>query len=86
MFQTLVKSDVLAALDQTFLVKYFELRTLGGARRYCAEILLGADRIILDDDSMTNLEMKTSQLVAATLCSRMLAGRSIDSSCSWRPV
>ena len=33
------------------------------------------DRIILDDDSMTNLEARTRCLVPATLYSRMLAGR-----------
>ena len=44
----------------TVAVRYFELRTLRGARRYSAEILLGpGDRIILDDDSVTNLEART---------------------------
>ena len=57
MFRTLVKTDALAVDDQTLPVRYFELRTLRGARRYSAEILLGpGDRIILDDDSVTNLE------------------------------
>ena len=57
-------------------VRYFELRTLRGARRYSAEILLGpGDRIILDDDSVTNLEARTTCLVPATLYSRMLARR-----------
>ena len=42
--------------------------------RYSAEILLGpGDRIILDDDSVTNLEARTTCLVPATLYSRMLA-------------
>ena len=55
-------------------MRYFELRTLRGARRYSAEILLGpGDRIILDDDSVTNLEARTTRLVPATLYSRMLA-------------
>jgi len=31
------------------------------------------DRIILDDDSMPNLEARTTRLVPATLYSRMLA-------------
>ena len=40
-------------------MRYFELRTLRGARRYSAEILLApGDRIILDDDSVTNLEAR----------------------------
>ena len=76
MFRTLLKTDALAIADRTFPVRYFELRTLRGARRYSAEILLGPDdRIILDDDSMLNLEARTTCLVPATLYSRMLAGR-----------
>ena len=76
MFRTLIKIDVLAIDDQTYSVRYFELRTLRGARRYSAELMLGPDdRIILDDDSMTNLEAKTTRLVPATVYSRMLAGR-----------
>ena len=76
MFRTLVKTAALAIEDQTYPVRYFESRTLRGTRRYSAEILLGpGDRIILDDDSVTNLEAKTTRLVPATLYSRMLAGR-----------
>jgi len=75
MFRTLIKTDALAVDNQKFSVRYFELRTLRGSRRYSAEILLGpGDRIILDDDSMTNLEAKTTRLVPATLYSRLLAG------------
>jgi len=41
-----------------------------------AEILLApGDRIILDDDSVTNLEARTNVLVPATLYSRLLASR-----------
>ncbi len=73
-FRTLVKTDALAVEDRMVAVRYFELRTLRGARRYSAEILLGpGDRIILDDDSVTNLEARTMRLVPATLYSRMLA-------------
>jgi len=76
MFRTLLKTDALAIEDRTLPVRYFELRTLRGTRRYSAEILLGpGDRIILDDDSMLNLEARTTCLVPATLYSRMLAGR-----------
>ena len=75
MFRTLVKTDALTVQDRTVTVRYFELRTLRGARRYSAEIMLApGDRIILDDDSMTNLEARTRCLVPATLYSRMLAG------------
>ena len=56
--------------------KYYELTTLRGGRRCSCEVLLGAaDRIILDDDSMSSLESKVSRLAPATVYSRLLAGR-----------
>jgi hypothetical protein len=74
MFRTLVKTEALAIENQMVAVRYFEVRTLRGARRYSAEILLGpGDRIILDDDSVSNLETRTACLVPATLYSRRLA-------------
>jgi hypothetical protein len=74
MFRTLVKTAALAVDDQTVDVRYFELRTLRGALRYSAEILLAPDdRIILDDDSVQDLEARTARLVPATLLSRTLA-------------
>ena len=76
MFRTLVKTDAVSVEDQQVPVRYFEQRTLRGARRYSAEILLApGDRIILDDDSVTNLEARTLRLVPATLYSRLLAAR-----------
>lgn len=74
MFRTLVKTDAVAVADKTVTVRYFELRTLRGTRRYSAEILLGpGDRIILDDDSVVTLEARAMCLVPATIYSRMLA-------------
>ena len=74
MFRTLVKTDALSVADQTVAVRYFELRTKRGGRRYSVEILLApGDRIILDDDSVSNLEARTNVLVPATLYSRALA-------------
>jgi hypothetical protein len=74
MFRTLVKTENVAIEDQSYPVRYFEQRTVRGLRRYSAEILLGpGDRIILDDDSVTNLEARATRLVPATLYSRMLA-------------
>jgi hypothetical protein len=74
MFRTLVKTDAILVEDKTVPVRYFEVRTLRGARRYSAEILVGpGDRIILDDDSVTNLETRTMRLVPATVYSRLLA-------------
>jgi len=74
MFRTLVKTDAVAVEDKTVTVRYFELRTLRGTRRYSVEILLGpGDRIILDDDSVVTLEARAMCLVPATIYSRMLA-------------
>jgi hypothetical protein len=74
MFRTLVKTQAVTVDDRTVLVRYFELRTVRGQRRYSAEILLApGDRVILDDDSVTNLEARAARLVPATLYSRMLA-------------
>jgi len=74
MFRTLVKMQAMTVDDRTVPVRYFELRTVRGQRRYSAEILLApGDRVILDDDSVTNLEARAARLVPATLYSRMLA-------------
>lgn len=74
MFRTLVKTEQVAVEDHVYPVRYFEQRTVRGQRRYSAEILLGPDdRIILDDDSVPNLEARATRLVPATLYSRMLA-------------
>jgi hypothetical protein len=76
MFRTLVKTAAIAVEAQTVDVRYFEVRTLRGTRRYSAEIVLGpSDRIILDDDSVSNLEARTARLVPATLLSRMLTAK-----------
>ena len=76
MFKTLVKTDAVGHDDQTFAVCYFELLTTRGRRRYSAEIVIApGDRIILDDDSVLNLEARASCLVHATVYSRALAGR-----------
>ncbi len=74
MFRTLVKTEAVAVDNQSFPVRYFEQRTLRGLRRYSVEIFLGPDDcIILDDDSVTNLEARATRLVPATVYSRILA-------------
>ena len=78
MFRVFLKADTLAVGDRTVAVRYFELRTLRGARRYSAEVLIGPgprDRIILDDDSLSNLETRTPRVVPATIDSRALGAR-----------
>jgi hypothetical protein len=76
MFRTLIKTEALIVEAQTVTVRYFEVRTLRGARRFSAEILLApGDRIILDDDSVVTLEAKAARLVPATVYSRLLVSR-----------
>jgi hypothetical protein len=76
MFRTLVKTDAVGRDDQTFSVCYFEQRTMRGGRRFSAEIMIGpGDRIILDDDSVSNLEARANCLVPATVFSRALAAK-----------
>jgi hypothetical protein len=72
MLRTLVKTTTVDVDDRTLSVRFFEVRTPRGARRYSAEILLGPeDCVILDDDSVSNLEAKTRRLIPATLESRV---------------
>ena len=74
MFRILLKTEAVAVEGHSYPVRYFEQKTQRGLRRYSAEILLGpGDRIILDDDSMPNLEARAARLVPATVSSRMLA-------------
>ena len=74
MFRTLIKTDDVAVGARTYQVRYFEHQTDRGSRRYAAEILLApGDRIILDGDSIANLEARTARLVPATVYSRWLA-------------
>ena len=57
MFRKLVNTEEIEIDDRTYVVRYFELRTARGGRRYSCEVLLeAADRIIVDDDSLTSLE------------------------------
>ena len=77
MFKTLLKTDVIVRFDdQMFSIRYFEVRTMRGTRRYSAEIMIAPDdRVILDDDSVSNLEARANCLVPATIYSRVLAAR-----------
>ena len=74
MLRMLVKTDAIDLGPLLVAVRYFELRTQRGTRRYSAEIVLGPDdHVILDDDSMATLEARAARLVPATLYSRRLA-------------
>jgi hypothetical protein len=75
MLRRLIKTDEIAAGERTYPVRYYELRTLRGGRRYSSEVLLDtADQIILDDDSLSSLESKVARIVPATLYCRLLGG------------
>ena len=72
----LVKTDELQIGGQVYSVRYFENKTMRGTLRYSSELRLGpADHIILDGNSLTDVESKVARLVPATIYSRMLAAR-----------
>jgi hypothetical protein len=77
MFLKLLKTGQIEVDGRTYQVRYYEQRTMRGAPRYSAEVLLGtSDRIILDDDTMTSLELRIERLVPATIYSRVVAAAS----------
>jgi hypothetical protein len=74
MFVHLLKTDRMIVDRQTCTVRYYEMLTFRGTRRFSSEIELpSADCVILDDDSMAYLESQVQRVVAATVYSRMLA-------------
>ena len=76
MFRKLVQSGHVDVNGRSYVVHYFETRTARGARRFSAEVVLGADdRIILDDDSLNSLQARVARLAPATIYSRALAAR-----------
>jgi hypothetical protein len=76
MFRKLVKTGEIEIDGRSYVVRYFETRTGRGAKRYSCEVMLeAADRIIVDDDTLTSLESKVSRLVPATIYSRLLAAK-----------
>ena len=76
MFRKLVKTAEVEVDGQSYALRYYEVKTIRGGRRYSCEVLLdAADRIIVDDDSMTSLESKVTRLAPATVYSRVLAAK-----------
>jgi hypothetical protein len=74
MMRKLIKTESFAVENRSYPVRYYEVNTARGLKRFSAEIVLGpGDRIILDGDSMPNLEARATRLVPATLYSRLLA-------------
>ena len=76
MFRKLIESKELEVEGRRYLTHYFEHKTARGARRFSCEVLLTAgDRIILDDDSVTNLQARANVLMPATLYSRAIGSK-----------
>ncbi|HEY7792103.1 MAG TPA: hypothetical protein VIC33_16440 [Vicinamibacterales bacterium] len=76
MFRRLVKTEDVDVEGRQYQVRYYAARTIHGGRRYSAEVILGpADRVIVDDSSMSNLEARIAHLVPATVYCRMLASQ-----------
>jgi hypothetical protein len=76
MFRKLVKASEIEVDGIGYALRFYELKTIRGGRRFSCEVLLdAADRIILDDDSMPSLESKVERLAPATVYSRVLAAR-----------
>jgi len=76
MFRKLVKAIEIEVDGTGYPLRFYELKTARGARRFSCEVLLdAADKIILDDDSMMSLESKVERLAPATVYSRVLAAR-----------
>ena len=76
MYRKLVKASEIKVDGTGYTLRFYELKTIRGARRFSCEVVFAAaDRVILDDDSMSSLESKVERLAPATVYSRLLAAR-----------
>jgi hypothetical protein len=76
MFRKPIKTTGIEIDGRQYAVQYFEQTTIRGSRRFSCEVMIDAtDRVIVDDDSMSSLELKVERLAAATVYSRALARR-----------
>lgn len=76
MFRKFVQTGEVTVDGRSYVVHYFEQRTARGGRRYSCEVILdAADRIIVDDDSLTSLQARMARLAPATIYSRALASK-----------
>ena len=70
----LVKTDAIEVEGRAYTITYFEDTTARGTQRYSSELVLGpGDRIIVDGNSLGDLEWRVARLMPATIFSRMLA-------------
>ena len=80
MFRKLLQTGQVDVDGRVYVVHYFESKTARGLRRFSGEVILAAaDRIIIDDDSLSSLEAKVARLAPATIYSRALASRAAAS-------
>ncbi len=76
MLKTLVKTTEIDIDGRGVTLRFYELETTRGGRRFSCEVLLDeADCIILDDDYIASLELKVARFASATIYSRALAAR-----------
>ena len=76
MFRKLVKTEEIEIDGHEYVLQFFEQETMRGGRRFHCEVVLSAtDRIIVDGDSMSSLELRVARLAPATVYSRALAAR-----------
>ena len=76
MFRKLVKATEIEVEGTPYTLRFYELKTIRGGQRFSCEVeLTPADRVILDDDSMSSLESKVARLAPATVYSRLLASK-----------
>ena len=76
MLKKLVKTTEMDIDGRTVTLRFYELETSRGGKRFSCEVLLGeADQIILDDDYIASLELIVARLAPATVYSRVLASR-----------
>ena len=76
MFRRAIKVTEIEVDGQRYAARYFEQKTVRGARRFSCEVTIDdGDRIIVDDDSLPSLESKVERVAPATIYSRLLAGR-----------
>jgi hypothetical protein len=76
MFRRLVKTAEIQIDGRMYGVQYFAQETSHGGCRFSCEVqLAAADCIIIDDDTLTGLELKVGRLAPAMVYSRLLAAR-----------
>ncbi len=76
MFRNLIETSQIEVDGHVYIARYFELKTARGVRRFSCEVELDADDcVIVDDDSLSGLQLRVSIVVPATIYSRLLASR-----------